>query len=119
MKNKPSLNLLVPLFVAIVTVSFSCHTEKSEDEMKMAELKAEVIRVHDDAMAKMGQLSKLKSKLVSKMETMGNQDSLNHIKQTVIQITAADEAMMDWMRNFSKNFPAGFLIGEMNQATVD
>lgn len=119
MKNRKSLNSLAVIFLALASISFSCQRKKSEEEIKLAELKAEVVRIHDDAMAKMGQLSTLKSELNSKMETMENPDSLEQIEQTVSEVTAANEAMMDWMRNFSQDFPAGFLMGDMDHAAME
>jgi hypothetical protein len=119
MKSKLSLYSLFVLFVAIASISVSCQRSKTEEDIKLATLKAEVTKVHDDAMAKMSQLSKLKSELTSKMETIESQDSLALIRQAGNEIAIANEAMMNWMRDFSQKFPAGFLMDNMDHGAME
>ena len=74
----------------------ACNSQKSEEVAKIEALKEEVIAVHDEAMARMGEIMQLKKQLQTKAEA----DTTAGIRQTIQNLEAADAAMMDWMRNF-------------------
>ena len=81
-----------------VTIFTSCEADKRD------ELDKEVMVVHDEAMAKLGQIKSAKKKL----RTFLAQDSLiqdsmkNVVLNHVQALQEADNAMMDWMANYRK-----------------
>ncbi len=90
---KKNFVLLIVLGLALVA---ACTSQKSEEEQKIESLKKEVIAVHDEAMARMGEIMRLKKELQTKAEA----DTTVEIQQTIQNLEAADEAMMNWMRGF-------------------
>jgi len=86
----------VTLIVFGLAVMAACTSQKSEEEVKLENLKKEVITVHDEAMARMGEIMRLKKELQTKAEA----DTTAEIQQTIQNLEAADEAMMNWMRGF-------------------
>ncbi|MEP0368548.1 MAG: hypothetical protein ABJN36_16845 [Cyclobacteriaceae bacterium] len=94
MKNVFSLIVLATLMV-------SCTSSKKEAEEKP--LMDQVMEVHDAVMPKMGSLMKVKKQLMAKADTADSVAS-DELKILAQEIDLANEAMMDWMRNFDPNF---------------
>ncbi|MEP4533350.1 MAG: hypothetical protein ABJ004_09690 [Cyclobacteriaceae bacterium] len=94
MKNVFSLIVLATLMV-------SCTPSKKEAEEKP--LMDQVMEVHDAVMPKMGSLMKVKKQLMAKADTADSVAS-DELKILAQEIDLANEAMMDWMRNFDPNF---------------
>lgn len=103
------------LIVSLLIFASSCDEKKSAENEKLTKLKAEVIHEHDVAMAKMGTLMKLKKELNSRKESTADEGVKVSVDQTISELDEAHEGMMNWMRNFTKKFPAGTLVGgDMN-----
>ncbi|MEO9475012.1 MAG: hypothetical protein ABJG41_05745 [Cyclobacteriaceae bacterium] len=94
MKNIFSLIVLAAMIV-------SCTPSKKEAEEKP--LMDQVMEVHDAVMPKMGSLMKVKKQLMAKADTADSVAS-EELKTLAQEIDLANEAMMDWMRNFDPNF---------------
>lgn len=96
----------------------------------VAALQQEVIAVHDEAMPLMGKISSRERSLRDTLEAvrlLENPDStrINQLQAAVSQLQDANEAMMDWMRNYTP--PAAsqttdesllYLQGEMEKITA-
>ncbi len=80
--------ILLTLFLA------SC----SASQGKMEEQRAAVMKVHDDVMAKMGELSNYELMLEDKA---GSVDS-NEVNMLVTNLQDAQEAMMLWMESYKE-----------------
>lgn len=75
----------------------------SEDEL----LYKEVMAIHDEAMAKMGQISRLSRQLNDSIENtnanpMEQEEMINLYRNRLKELKEADGAMRIWMRQFSK-----------------
>jgi hypothetical protein len=93
-------------------------------------LQGEVIAVHDEAMALMGDISSRERSLrdtMRQVEQTENPDSvqISQLQEAVSQLKAANEAMMDWMRNYtppaasqSTEASLTYLRGEMEKITA-
>lgn len=86
--------------------SASDQTEASENtaggqENSIAELRAEVMELHDKVMPEMTPMSKLQGNLME--ASVGREDSID-IMTAATELKYAKEAMMVWMRDFSNNF---------------
>lgn len=102
-----TVTLILGAAVALMVVVSSCQP-KDEQQERIDKLKEQVIEIHDDAMAKMGEIMKLKAEL-SKLNDKSVPDSL--VSQNIQALTKANDGMMTWMRNFSAHFPEGTLMG--------
>lgn len=87
--------------IVLATLMASCTPSKKEVEEKP--LMDQVMEVHDAVMPKMGSLMKVKKQLVAKADTADSVAS-EELKTLAQEIDLANEAMMDWMRNFDPNF---------------
>ena len=81
----------------------ACTSEKTE--VNRAELEQQVLAVHDSAMAKMGDIYKLRKNLLSlrdSLEAQTQTDSivLNKLQLHIQSLNQADESMMAWMRQY-------------------
>ena len=96
------------LVILFFTILYSCGKKDSNSvpnessnntERKVVEEKKEIVmRIHDEAMEKMGAMAQLKSELKSKITS----DSLNidSLKQAILYLEEADKIMWDWMHNY-------------------
>lgn len=89
--------LLIALPLLLLT---ACNSGGSEKE----ELESHVMAVHDEAMAKMGDIYKLRRSLRSLRDTLATQQAdtatLQILQQQIDGLNAADEGMMVWMRAY-------------------
>lgn len=98
-----------------VTILFSCgnqnKTERdqlqiedrkpSEAEQAETALYEEVMAIHDEVMPKMDDMMRLKSQLQAKLEQKETtQEEALALRSAIKELEQADEAMMQWMRNF-------------------
>lgn len=84
--------------LAILTLSF-CN-QKSAEDIQLDELFDNVMTVHDEVMPKMSNIYKLKKSLKAIEAKTENQQ--RQISQTLTQLDATDEQMMNWMAEFKK-----------------
>ncbi len=88
--------------IALITFFTSCKEEKESSQMK------EVMAVHDEVMPKMGQLGKL----VGELKGIENDSTEigKQYKEARIALQDANEAMMDWMKNFGDRFTSDEIL---------
>lgn len=84
-------------FVFSLIILVSCQSKEKEIQL----LNAEVIAIHDEVMPKMDEVMKLKSKLQQQLmsETIEAPEK-QKIQSLIIELEEADQAMMNWMRNY-------------------
>ncbi len=97
------------LWAAVALVLFSCGgaaTEQAAESMKStAGLIDEVMAIHDDAMAKMGEMQSLETEIRSFLETANAEEMADLVaegSQKAEALATAHESMMGWMRNYKK-----------------
>lgn len=97
---------IIFLFYSLAVLSiFSCKP-KMQDSTEIEDpdiilLYDEVMKIHDDVMPKMQDISKLRRELRKKIPTV--QDS-SIVYSDVLYLNKADDAMMDWMARFSEEY---------------
>jgi hypothetical protein len=87
--------LLIALMSLVVFLFTSCKTEVT----KRADFK-EVMKVHDEAMARMGEIHELKKQVRSWADTASNSIVISETNEIVRKLDMADEGMMSWMAEF-------------------
>ena len=92
--------------LSLAFITFSCNTisdnpnvteEAADDEV--SELKNEVMAVHDTAMAKMGEATRLMKELQD--EWQNSVDSMPY-RQAYRELLQAKDGMMEWMRSYKE-----------------
>ncbi|MFH6983344.1 viral A-type inclusion protein [Marinoscillum luteum] len=94
------INLFV--FTALLALLLASCSSVNEVE----KLKAEVMEVHDEVMPEMGNLMNLKKQLKDKIaypDSIGG--SAEELDRLIHNLEAADESMMEWMRNYKDPSP--------------
>lgn len=99
--KKYSIFLVLPLLALLM----GCQGGASAEEEKTA-LEAKVLHIHDEeAMPRMGEIYKLRRSLRQVRDTLAAQQadsaSLQALQQEISGLDRADEAMMQWMRQYS------------------
>ncbi len=84
--------------ILLIVLLIACG--EKPDQVKV--LKDEVMDVHDEVMPKMGDLRKASKSLLMKAETLDS-TSAAELKTIAGDIEAANEFMMDWMRQYEPN----------------
>lgn len=89
----------------ILSVSMGCKEEKKvspeTNQMK------EVMAIHDEVMPKMGKIGRLVAQLRKKIDSdQGGTEE----KKAMEDLQDANEAMMDWMRDFGERFDSDEII---------
>lgn len=91
------------LFVLPLALFAACQGNASNEEEK-TELENKVMAIHDEAMAKMGDIYKLRRSLRSMRDTLEAQQAdssaILPLEQEITGLNMADEAMMQWMRQY-------------------
>lgn len=94
-------NLLI--LITFVLFTFSCQIEQKDE---LTTLKEEVMAMHDEVMPKMSELRYTQKALMLQVDSLMSSDSLR--SATLIgasnEIIAANEAMMNWMRNYEPDY---------------
>ncbi|MCB9233000.1 MAG: hypothetical protein H6581_15190 [Bacteroidia bacterium] len=86
------------LSIAILIGLWGCHPYQKEIETRHAE----VMQIHDQAMAKMDEIYAVMDQLKALDQDTSLTESEYHqkIDASIIQLQAADDAMMDWMHDY-------------------
>lgn len=88
-------------YLLVVAFAFmSC----SNDQAKIESLEQEVLELHDDVMAKMGDLAKFEEALAKQIaDTTSSLDSLGKIEldSTRARVLRAHQGMLNWMRQYN------------------
>jgi hypothetical protein len=91
------------LYLALPLALASCQSGPSEAE-RQETLETEVMDLHDEAMADMSKIYRLRRNLTSLRDTLAAQSAdtsiTNLLTRDITGLHQADEAMMDWMRNY-------------------
>jgi len=92
-------------FLFVVLVSSGCIGENADKTTQtkgaLDALYGEVMSIHDEAMARMGELHRAKEKLTGiALETDSAAQKMDTLRILIDQIDAADEGMFDWMGEF-------------------
>lgn len=94
----------IKLIVTIVLLAALAYSCKQENQVE--KLKTEVMAIHDEAMPEMGNLMNLKKPLESKIQTLDSAGAnTDELKRLIHNLEEADEAMMEWMRNYKDPSP--------------
>jgi hypothetical protein len=80
------------------------HGEAIQEESGNNVLDREVMKVHDEAMAKMDEIYKLKQQLKKKFDESASTEQKAEIEKTIAKLDSADASMMNWMHQY-KPFP--------------
>ncbi len=103
------LKLLYALLVGSLLVSCASKNQETTDDATeesttaLSALKDEVMAVHDEAMAKMGEMQTLESDIkthLSGLDSAENASIIEEGMQKVQALSQASEGMMQWMRNY-------------------
>ena len=81
----------------------ACQGSASEEDPQQA-LETEVMALHDEAMADMGKIYRLRRNLTSLRDSLQTQPSdtatISLLTRRIQELEQADEAMMEWMRQY-------------------
>ncbi|MHA6248294.1 hypothetical protein ACXYMU_10185 [Pontibacter sp. CAU 1760] len=92
------------ILLALPALLWACSPDKKQEEDQAGMLETEVMAVHDEAMAKMGDLYKMRRSLRSLRDTLAvrqaDSATLKTLQQQIDDLNQADEVMMGWMRNY-------------------
>ena len=93
---------LVLLLVFVIFASCKEKTEKTSNETteEVTQME-EIVKVHDELMPKMSEISLLITQLEERMDST-QADSIRQV--VVMDLKSANEAMMTWMMDFSKDY---------------
>jgi protein involved in sex pheromone biosynthesis len=104
------LNFLSLLAIILwVAACGPAQKENSEEAADPETLKDEVMAVHDEVMPKMQDIMRLKKKARSKIDSLAtdsvtNADQIESLETLITNLEEADEAMMNWMRSYRRDF---------------
>ncbi|WP_258103767.1 hypothetical protein [Marinoscillum sp. MHG1-6] len=90
--------------IAIAILSIALGACSSTGEKAEKPLFDQVMDLHDEVMPKMGDLNKAKKALMAKAASAETDSAKQSLEMLANNIELANEAMMDWMRNFDPNF---------------
>lgn len=111
--QKIQLNALI--IIGMMVVIFSC-THTSHESEQLTTLKFQVKSVHDSAMAKMDDIMAVEKQLKTQQANEALDTVLSiQIGAAIADLEAAHKGMMTWMHEFSSNYQAGILMGEMSE----
>jgi hypothetical protein len=96
-----------PLFFVLILLGCSSKNDNGQDSQNSNSsgnqaLYDEVMKVHDEVMPKMNDIYKLKEDLKKEIANAPDivEEKRKEIESAILQLDAASESMMDWMRNF-------------------
>ena len=91
------------LYLALPVALAGCQGGPPDAEQK-ENLETEVMALHDEAMADMSKIYRLRRNLTTLRDSLTAQSAdtalTNLLTRRILQLDEADEAMMDWMRNY-------------------
>lgn len=85
--------------ISITVLLLGCTQEQPAEAKEFKSLMAETIKVHDDVMPKMGDLTRS----IKRLDTLKVEDSLQRT-QTIKDLKNAHDEMMSWMKDLSNEF---------------
>ena len=93
----------IVMLLALGLVLFSC-SDKDKDQEKA--LEKEVLDIHDEVMPKMRDIENLKKELTERQESLDSlaDEQARLLEELTTQLNESGESMMDWMRNYSREF---------------
>jgi len=97
-----------PLLLVLILIGCNGKTNNGQDSQNGNDsgnqaLYDEVMKVHDEVMPKMNDIYKLKEELKKDIANTSDlvEKKRKEIESAIVQLDAASESMMDWMRNFN------------------
>ena len=91
--------------------------ENLTEQDQQQQIYDEVMGLHDELMPKMDELYKMRTAIIQKADSLeGAGQPSDKLRQTIADLEAGEEAMMDWMRNFKslpENTPHDSVINYM------
>ena len=99
MRNVILMTLVGGLF-ALLTACGGPSSSEANTQANLKKMEDEVMHIHDVAMARMGDISKLRRAAKAEMEQPNDPDRAAQLQVLTQQLTAANDAMMGWMRDF-------------------
>lgn len=108
--KRHSFNMLLVIIAVLLTTS--CQETKKDQSSETStestdaskDLHDRVMQIHDEIMPKMDNIMKAKGQLQEKMDSLrannGNEEVISELERATLALSEADEAMMQWMRNF-------------------
>ena len=108
--KRHSFNMLLVVIAVLLTTS--CQETKKDQSSETStestdaskDLHDRVMQIHDEIMPKMDNIMKAKGQLQEKMDSLrannGNEEVISELERAILALSEADEAMMQWMRNF-------------------
>lgn len=94
--------MILPVLVLALTTA--CTSSKKSE---LTALKDEVMAIHDEVMPKMGELMKTEKMLKKKADSLflvSDSVTAQTCLDAASEINAANESMMNWMRNYEVDF---------------
>jgi hypothetical protein len=92
------------LYLALPLAMAGCQGGPSSETQQKQELETEVMDLHDEAMADMGKIYRLRRNLSALRDTLQarptDTTTIHLLIRRIAELNEADEAMMDWMRNY-------------------
>ncbi len=85
--------------ISITVLLLGCAQEQPSEAKEFKSLMAKTIKVHDDVMPKMGDLTRS----IKRLDTLKVEDSLQRT-QTIKDLKNAHDEMMSWMKDLSNEF---------------
>lgn len=86
-------------FTVLAFIAFSACERKTSNQDALYE---EVMAVHDEVMPWMQDIMRYKRQIRERIDAMAASGDASELNELMTQLDAADKAMMDWMRNFSR-----------------
>jgi hypothetical protein len=104
----PALLLMFAACQNSSTTNESENPENNSPEALEQTLYQEVIKIHDEVMPKLQEISNLKGKVeekITEFEGIDQEDArLNTLREQLVNLDEADQSMMDWMHNFKTTY---------------
>jgi predicted RNase H-like nuclease (RuvC/YqgF family) len=92
------------LYLVAILAFSACGNKENDAQQAQDALETEVMALHDEAMADMGKIYRLRRNLSSLRDTLqaqsGDTATINLLTRRIQELNDADEAMMDWMRRY-------------------
>jgi uncharacterized Zn finger protein (UPF0148 family) len=107
------LNSIRPLFLYVLLAGtlFCSSCQNNPISQQSTELEAsevlynEVMEIHDDVMPKMSRIAQLQEELKEKLKANSESESnLENAKMLLSKLNEAEQAMWDWMHEFSDSY---------------
>lgn len=91
----------------LIAMEASANNTNKQNASNIMMLQKELMEMHDSIMPAMTKLTQLKRQLKIKLQEDQNvvdKGDLKQIRDAVVSLESADEAMIDWMRNYKTSF---------------